>query len=83
MNGMELAIQSGVHRHQGSPALQSGKSAPYFNTGVAVMDLEKLSRLKFHRRISELIDHHTNIQPLWKHGVQQPSFVLALYPYIQ
>ena len=58
------------------------------NAGVYMLDVREYAAHKIQFHIAELISIHekrlqNNMKGIWKRGVHQPSFVLALYNYTQ
>jgi hypothetical protein len=53
-----------------------------YNTGVIVMDVDELAEMRLGERINEMYVEHEKSN-LWREGIQQPAFILALYHRIQ
>eukprot|EP00873_Tetraselmis_striata_P045269 jgi/Tetstr1/465533/TSEL_010202.t1 len=53
-----------------------------YNTGVIVMDIDKLAHFDLGTKINEMYIEHEKSN-LWREGIQQPAFILALYHRIQ
>jgi hypothetical protein len=69
-----------------SPRIQEDGCA--VNAGVYMLDVREYATHKIQFHIAELISIHekrlqNNMKGIWKRGVHQPSFVLALYNYTQ
>ncbi|KAK3252283.1 hypothetical protein CYMTET_38413 [Cymbomonas tetramitiformis] len=54
----------------------------YINAGVYIVDLDKYQEHRTQERIADLIVQHQKSH-IWKLGVHQSSFILALYNYTQ
>lgn len=53
-----------------------------YNTGVIVMDVDELAEMKVGEKIDEMyVEHKKN--KLWRKGIQQSAFILAVYQRIQ
>jgi hypothetical protein len=53
-----------------------------YNTGVIVMDVDELAEMKVGEKIDEMyVEHKKN--KLWRKGIQQSAFILAVYHRIQ